>query len=164
MDEIDLQILKLLQADGRMTNAEIARRVDRAPSAVYERIKGLEEDGVIRGYTARIDPRSVGAGLLAFVTVRSSEVGPEEGAAPALAGIPEVQEVHHVAGEDCFLVKVRTRDTESLGRLLRERIGAIESVESTRTTIVLRTDRETPAVSLDAAGSAGSVSDDEAGA
>lgn len=163
MDDIDRHILTLLQDHGRMTNAEIARRVDRAPSAVYERIKGLEEDGVIRGYTARIDSKAVGAGLLAFVAVRSAEVGPEQGTAEALVSMPEVQEVHHVAGEDCFLVKVRTRDTESLGRLLREGIGTIESVESTRTTIVLRTDKETTAVSLEGLGPSGSETDLEAG-
>ena len=143
IDETDRQILDILQKDARTSNAEVARRVGMAPSAVFERIRKLEERGVITGYTARLDPHALGLGLLAFVLVRSDEkLGAPETEA-RLAEIPEVQEVHHIAGEDCFLVKVRAADTESLGRLLRERFGAIETVRSTKTTIVLQTIKET---------------------
>ena len=142
IDDIDRQILDILQQDARTSNAEVARRVGMAPSAVFERIRKLEERGVITGYTARLDPRALGLGLLAFVFVRSDEkLGAPETEA-RLAEIPEAQEVHHIAGEDCFLVKVRAPDTESLGRLLRERFGAIPSVRSTKTTIVLQTIKE----------------------
>jgi len=151
MDQIDRRIVELLQDDGRITHAEIARRVDRAPSAVHERIRSLEEEGVILGYHARIRPAAVDLGLLAFIAVRSTEFGPEQRVVEALTSIPEVQEVHDVAGDDCFLIKVRARDTESLGELLRDRIGCIESVVSTRTTIVLRTDKETPMIPLSTA-------------
>jgi Lrp/AsnC family leucine-responsive transcriptional regulator len=83
--------------------------------------------------------------------VRAEErVGSDE-TAQALAAMPEVQEVHHIAGEDCFLVKVRAPDTDSLGILLRDRIGALPSVRSTRTTIVLRTVKEDPALPTGAA-------------
>ena len=143
IDETDRQILDILQKDARTSNAEIARRVGMAPSAVFERIRKLEERGVITGYTARLDPQALGLGLLAFVFVRSDEkLGAPETEA-RLAEIPEAQEVHHIAGEDCFLVKVRVPDTESLGRLLRERFGAIATVRSTKTTIVLQTIKET---------------------
>jgi Lrp/AsnC family leucine-responsive transcriptional regulator len=143
MDEIDLAILSMLQDDARTSNAEIARRVGMAPSAVFERIRKLEERGVIQGYTARIDPQALGLGLLAFVFVRSEEgLGAPE-TERALAALPEVQELHHVAGEDCFLVKVRLADTAALGRLLRDGVGAIKTVRSTRSTIVLETVKET---------------------
>jgi Lrp/AsnC family transcriptional regulator, leucine-responsive regulatory protein len=143
IDETDRQILDILQKDARTSNAEVARRVGMAPSAVFERIRKLEERGVITGYTARLDPHALGLGLLAFVFVRSDEkLGAPETEA-RLAEVPEAQEVHHIAGEDCFLVKVRAADTESLGRLLRERFGAIETVRSTKTTIVLQTIKET---------------------
>jgi Lrp/AsnC family leucine-responsive transcriptional regulator len=143
IDETDRQILDILQKDARTSNAEVARRVGMAPSAVFERIRKLEERGVITGYTARLNPHALGLGLLAFVFVRSDEkLGAPETEA-RLAEIPEAQEVHHIAGEDCFLVKVRAADTESLGRLLRERFGAIETVRSTKTTIVLQTIKET---------------------
>ena len=143
MDDIDREILSILQDDARAPNAEIARRVKMAPSAVFERIRKLEERGVIQGYTARIDPSALGLGLLAFVFVRAEEgLGAPE-TERFLAAIPEVQEVHHVAGEDCFLVKVRLPDTAALGRLLRDGIGAIRAVRSTRSTIVLETVKET---------------------
>jgi Lrp/AsnC family transcriptional regulator, leucine-responsive regulatory protein len=143
IDDIDRQILDILQKDARTSNAEVARRVGMAPSAVFERIRKLEERGVIAGYKARLDAHALGLGLLAFVFVRSDEkLGAPETEA-RLAEIPEAQEVHHIAGEDCFLVKVRAPDTESLGRLLRERFGAIPTVRSTKTTIVLQTIKET---------------------
>ncbi|HEX7051695.1 MAG TPA: Lrp/AsnC family transcriptional regulator [Longimicrobiales bacterium] len=146
IDEIDRNILAILQDNARTSNAEVARRVGMAPSAVFERIRKLEERGVIEEYAARLEPRALDRKLLAFVFVRAEEgVGATETSA-SLAAIPEVQEVHHVAGEDCFLVKVRVADTEALGRLLRERVGAIPAVRSTRTTIVLETVKETMAL------------------
>jgi Lrp/AsnC family leucine-responsive transcriptional regulator len=143
IDDIDRKILNILQEDARTSNAEVARRVGMAPSAVFERIKKLEERGVIAGYSARIDPHAVGLGLLAFVFVRSTEGVDASNTERRLVEIPEVLEVHHVAGEDCFLVKIRAPDTESLGGLLRERFGAIKTIQSTRTTIVLQTIKET---------------------
>ena len=154
MDSTTVEILRILQADARTPNAEIARRVSLAPSAVHDRIRKLEERGLVRGYSARLDPRALGLSLLAYVFVRAEErVGSDE-TGERLASIPEVQEVHHIAGEDCFLVKVRAPDTETLGELLRDRIGALPSVRSTRTTIVLRTLKETGALPIGAPGAA----------
>lgn len=149
IDGIDAKILNILQENARTSNAEIARRVGLVPSAVLERIRRLEERGVIKGYEALVSPKEIGLGLLAFVFVRTEEIRGEDKAAGQLARIPEVMEVHHIAGEDCFLVKVRTDDTESLSRLLREKIAAIKSVSSTRTTIVLRTVKETASLPLE---------------
>lgn len=150
IDDKDAEILSLLQENGRISNAEIARRIDLAPSAVFERIRKLEARGAVRSYEARVDPRAVDLGLLAFIFVRSDErLGAPETAAQ-LAAIPAVQEVHHIAGEDCYLAKVRVRDTEALGRLLRESFGAIPSVRATRTTIVLETVKESSRLPLPA--------------
>lgn len=149
-DGIDRQILAILQENGRTSNAEIARRVGMAPSAVLERVRKLEDRGVIEGYAARLSPRALGLGLVAYVFVRADEPLGHEEAGRVLAEVPEVQEVHHVAGEDCYLVKVRTRDPESLGLLLRERFGAIPSVRSTRTTVVLETLKESSALPVEA--------------
>jgi len=88
-------------------------------------------------------PRSLGLGLLAFVAVRSEEASSDQSIARALADCQEVLEVHHVAGDDCYLIKVRARDAEHLGHLLRTRFGRIPGVRSTRTTIVLETVKET---------------------
>jgi Lrp/AsnC family transcriptional regulator, leucine-responsive regulatory protein len=95
-----------------------------------------------------VDPRVVDLGLLAFVAVRSSEHGPEMPLAVALSEIPEVLELHHVAGDDCYLLKVRARDAEHLGRLLRTRISSMPAVTSTRTTIVLETVKESSRLPL----------------
>ncbi|HEX5580424.1 MAG TPA: Lrp/AsnC family transcriptional regulator [Gemmatimonadaceae bacterium] len=139
IDTTDRHILDILQQDARTPNAEIARQVGMAPSATHERLRKLEERGVITGYGVRIAPESVGLGLLAFVHVRADEGVGASDTEQALAAIPEVEELHHVAGEDCFLLKVRAADTAALARLLRERIGEIPTVRSTRTTIVLQT-------------------------
>jgi Lrp/AsnC family leucine-responsive transcriptional regulator len=149
IDASDRQILSILQVNARISNAEIARQVGMAPSAVFERVRKLEERGVIGGYAARIDPKAADLGLLAFIFVRSDDSAGEDDAARVLAALPEVQEVHHVAGEDCFLVKVRTRDTDALGALLRDRVKCIPSVRTTRTTIVLDTIKESPTLPLD---------------
>jgi Lrp/AsnC family leucine-responsive transcriptional regulator len=143
INELDAHILTILQRNSRTSNAEIARQVGLAPSAVFERIRKLEEKGIVQGYTARIDPHAVGLGLVAFTFVRSNDRPGGIRTAELLAEIPEVLEVHHVAGEDCFLVKVRAPDTEALGRLLRERLGKISTITSTRTTIVLESVKET---------------------
>jgi Lrp/AsnC family leucine-responsive transcriptional regulator len=150
IDEIDRQILNILQQNARTSNAEIARQVEMAPSAVLERIRRLEARGVIQGYEARINPEALGLTTLAFVFVRSTDFDGEAKTAELLANIPEVLEAHHIAGEDCFLMKVRTRDAKTLGRLLRERIGATGTVQSTRTTIVLETVRESTQLPLGA--------------
>jgi Lrp/AsnC family leucine-responsive transcriptional regulator len=142
IDDIDLRILGLLQGHARISNAEIARQVGLAPSATLERLRKLESRGIVQGYTARLAARPLGYGLLAFVFVRSDERLGDGTTGPRLAAIPEVQEVHHIAGEDCYLVKVRAADPEHLGRLLREAFGAIPAVRSTRTTIVLETVKE----------------------
>ena len=147
IDGIDTQILSILQENARTSNAEIGRRIGLVPSAVHERIRKLEERGVIEGYAVRIAPKAADVGLLAFIFVRSDESPGEDQAADDLAARPEVQEVHHVAGEDCFLVKVRARDTDALGALLRDLKG-IPSVRATRTTIVLDTIKESAALPL----------------
>ena len=149
INEIDRKILRILQENSRTTNAEIARQVGMAPSAIMERIRKLEERGVIKGYGAQLAGHAIGRGLLAFIFVRLEDMAGESKAARAMARLPEALEVHHVAGEDCFLVKVRAENTEALGRLLREQIGTIKGVRSTRTTIVLRTEKEATTLPFD---------------
>lgn len=149
-DSIDNKIATILQQNARTSNAEIARHLNMAPSAILERIRKLEARGIITGYEARVAAKQVGLGLLAFVFVRSDDRTGEESTGRQLAAFPEVQEVHHVAGEDCYLVKVRARDPEDLHRILRDRFGSIRDIRSTRTTIVLTTLKESAVLPMPA--------------
>ncbi len=143
LDPTDQKILSLLQENARTSNAEIARQLGMASSAIFERIKKLEQKQVITGYEVRLRPKALGLGLLCFVFVRVDEPGGAVGTGERLTAIPEVLEVHHVAGEDCYLVKCRAADTDDFARILKERFGAIPAIRSTRTIIVLGSLKET---------------------
>ena len=142
MDDRDLNLLALLQRDARTTIADLARALGIAASAVHERIRKLERRGILRGYTARLDPAALGQSLLAFIFVQADERPGGEDLGEVLAAVPEVQEVHHIAGEDCYLVKVRCASTTALGQLLKERLGPLPEVRRTRTIVVLGTVKE----------------------
>jgi len=148
IDETDRKIMNILQEDARISNADVARHLNMAPSAIFERLRKLEARGVIQRYETRFDPVALDLGLLAYVFVRSEERLTETSTGEQLAAMPEVQEVHHIAGEDCYLVKVRVANTAALSCLLRERFGAIPSVRSTRTTVVLATLKETASLPI----------------
>ncbi|OGU55670.1 MAG: AsnC family transcriptional regulator [Ignavibacteria bacterium RBG_13_36_8] len=147
-DEKDLKILNLLQNDARITNAEIARQVEMAPSAVLERIRKLEEKGIISGYEAKIDNNKLNLGLTAFLSIKTADRAGEITTALEISKIPEVQEVHHVAGDDCYLIKVKAKDNQALAKLMREKLGQISSITSTKTTIVLETVKESSKIPL----------------
>jgi Lrp/AsnC family leucine-responsive transcriptional regulator len=147
IDAVDKAILNILQQEGRISNADIARQINLAPSAVLERIRKLEERNIIRGYAADVDPKALDYGLSAIIAVRTSECG--EGVGEQLSAVPEVQEVYEVAGDDCFYIKVLTHDAESLGLFLREKIKAIPNVINTRTTVILKTFKQGTKVPVD---------------
>ena len=142
LDEVDHQILSLIHKNARISNAEIARKIGMVPSGVFERLRKLQEKKVILGYEAKLNPRALGLRLTAFIFVRTTDRVGSLDTAERLAEIPEVEEVHHIAGDDCYLVKMRASDAEDLGQILRRGLGAIDSVDSTRTTIVLKTLKE----------------------
>ncbi|MDQ3652029.1 MAG: Lrp/AsnC family transcriptional regulator [Acidobacteriota bacterium] len=152
VDEKDLKILEMLQREGRASNVDLARALELTPSATLERVRKLEERGLIQGYMALLDPQALGLGLVAFIFVRVDDrddiLGRAESTAEALAALPSVQELHHLAGEDCFLIKVRARDTDDLYRILRDDIGKFKAIRGTRTTIVLKTVKETPRLAV----------------
>ena len=142
LDRVDLSILRLMQENARISNADMARELEMAPSAVLERVKKLEQKNVILQYTTRISPAAVGQKLLAFISMKASDGMGSSVTAKELAKIAEVQEVHHIAGDDCYLVKVRTADSASLMDLMRNSFSKIPNILSTRTTIVLETVKE----------------------
>lgn len=131
LDSTDWRILEALQADGRASYAELARAVSMSPSAVTERVRRLEESGVITGYSAVLDPDRLGLSIMAFVRLRY----PTNNYRPFHALVdstPEVVEAHHVTGEDCFVLKVLARSM----RHLEEVTGRISTLGPVTTTIV----------------------------
>lgn len=142
LDKIDYSILRLMQENARITNADLARELNMAPSGVLERVKKLEQKNVILQYTARLNPVPLQQKLLAFVFMKAADGLGCSNTGKELARIPEVQEVHHIAGEDCYLIKIRTEDSHSLMELMRNQFSKIKNILSTRTTIVLETVKE----------------------
>ena len=142
LDHIDLAILRLMQANARISNVDLAKSLELVPSAVLERVKKLEKKKVITGYYAKVNPVAVDLKLLAFISMKSSQSFSGNDTARELAKIPDVQEVHVIAGDDCFLVKVRTADSASLMALLRDSFSKVPNILSVKTTIVLETVKE----------------------
>lgn len=149
IDELDTAILMMLQENARVSQADIARAVGIVPSAVLERIRKLEAKRLIKGYAAQIDPDAVDRSMLAFVAVRTADRPGETRVARAVAAVPDVLEVHHVAGDDCLLLKIRARNPSHLSQILRDRLGPIDGIRSTRTTIVLETVKEESRLPID---------------
>ncbi|WP_184548706.1 Lrp/AsnC family transcriptional regulator [Mucilaginibacter sp. FT3.2] len=142
LDKTDLHILRLMQDNARISNADLARELGMAPSGILERVKKLEQKNVIQQYVTRINPVALQQKMLAFIFMRSADGMGSEQTTRELAKIPEVQEVHSIAGDDCYLVKVRTYDSASLMQLIRTHFSKIPNILSTRTTIVLETVKE----------------------
>jgi len=142
LDKTDLQILRLMQENARISNADLARELGMAPSGVLERVKKLEQKNVVMQYTTRINPGALQQKMLAFIFMKAADGPGCNDTARELAKVPEVQEVHHIAGDDCYLVKVRTYDSASLMHLMRNNFSKIPNLLSTRTTIVLETVKE----------------------
>lgn len=139
MDPTDFEIVAALAFDGRMTFSDLATRVGLSGPSVAERVRRLESAGVIRGYAALLDPEALDAGLAAFVAVTLASPADRAGFLAAIAEEPAVLELHHVAGDDDFLLKVRCSSTRDLDRVVSESIKGIAGVARTRTTVVLST-------------------------
>ena len=140
VDAIDRRILRLLAADGRASYQSVADEVGLSRPAVMERVKRLEERGFIKGYGARLDRAKAGYPVTAFVAVRygSPEYVGDEPRMRELEHHPGVLECHHVAGDDCYIMKVVAPDLEGVQAILRGLVGAHQAI-NTRTTIVLST-------------------------
>jgi Lrp/AsnC family leucine-responsive transcriptional regulator len=149
IDDISLKILKILQKKARISNAEVARQVGMAPSAVLERIRKLEKSGLIDGYEVRLNPERFGKSQVAFIHLRIDGKAQTDALVKRLAALPQIQEIHFVAGRDSFLLKVRETDTKTLGKLVSKKIAAFPGVRSTDTTIVMNTFKESARIPID---------------
>src|SRR5262245_17365006 len=137
MDTTDERLVTLLQENGRSTQLELAKEIGLSQPATAERIKKLEERGVILGYSARVDAAKLGRDVTAFIGVSIEHPKYFEAFTKKVLAHPEVLEAHRVAGSDSYLLKVKTQNTISLDRLLVEELRTIAGVTRTHTTIVL---------------------------
>jgi Lrp/AsnC family leucine-responsive transcriptional regulator len=151
LDAIDLEILRLLQDDGRISNAELAQRVGLAPPTVLRRVKLLEERGYIKGYVALVDPLAIGLTVTAYIFVETAAGCHLSETETFLAQLPGIQEIHHLIGEWCFLLKVRTANPQTLEQLVYQQLRNHPHVRRTLTTLATSSPFETTALPLPAA-------------
>lgn len=149
IDEKSLQILKILQQKARVPNVEVARQVNLAPSAVLERIRKLEKQGIIDGYEVILNPKRFNKSLVVFVHVYLISATDKKQTADALMLIPEIQELHFITGNDCYLLKMRVADISQLNDILENKISSIKQVRRTETSVALSTIKETSQIPLD---------------
>ncbi|PSB08200.1 Lrp/AsnC family transcriptional regulator [filamentous cyanobacterium CCP2] len=143
LDEIDYKVLQALMTQGRITWSELASILELSAPATADRVRRLEERGVIQGYAALIDAESIGCDLTAFITVSLAHPNQRLDFLKKVEELPEIQECHHVTGEDDYWMKVRCRNTKDLERLISDELKGTLGYLKTRTTIVLSTVKET---------------------
>jgi Lrp/AsnC family leucine-responsive transcriptional regulator len=138
VDDVDRRIIAALRTNGRVTYADLGRQVGLSASAVHERVGKLENTGVIVGYHAVVDPRTVGLGVTALVGIQLSDNAEQEDVATSLGSQHEVESCYAVAGDEAFVVKVRVGTVDDLEHTLG-RLRRLRGVSRTRTTVVLST-------------------------
>jgi Lrp/AsnC family transcriptional regulator, leucine-responsive regulatory protein len=149
IDEISLKILKILQDKARIPNVEVARQVGLVPSAVLERIRKLEKLGFIDGYEVRLNPQRFHRTLVGFIHIKTHPAETGNDLVRELSAWDEVQEVHFIAGDDGYLIKVRVSAPQDLDYLVRKRIAGLTGVQSTRSYIAMATFKETARIPID---------------
>jgi len=140
IDELDRKILSMIQYNARASFADIAKKLGVSEGTIHIRVKKLQKNGVIKGFYTILSPDKLDKGLLAFIAIRVSS--PDyRNVVSELARIPDIHEIHEVTGEFYSILKVRTRDKDTLANII-DNIGAIKGVLSTYTMLVLKTDKE----------------------
>jgi Lrp/AsnC family transcriptional regulator, leucine-responsive regulatory protein len=159
MDDVDRTLLVALQTNGRISNADLARAVDLAPSSTLERVRRLEERGLIRGYRAVLDPPALGYQVQAMVLISLDrhQAGPIDEFEARVRAVPEVVTCLHVTGRYDYVLHVVVRDIDHLRNLLTHVLGAIRGVEKQETFLVLSTVKEDLGLTLD--GTSGEAAD-----
>jgi Lrp/AsnC family transcriptional regulator, leucine-responsive regulatory protein len=150
LDDIDLQILAILQADGRITNADLAKKVGLSPPSVLQRVRSLEKANLIRGYHALLDAERLGLRItaLAMVSLSLHQEQPIERFRRSIQDIPEILECYHVSGEFDFLMKIQVKDIRAYEALIREKISKIKGIRQIKTSFVLGMPKHTTQIPL----------------
>jgi Lrp/AsnC family transcriptional regulator, leucine-responsive regulatory protein len=150
LDETDIQLLNLLQRDGRITNADLAKAVGLSAPSVLQRVRALEKAGIIKDYVTVLDAEKLGRKLTAFINVSLSlhESQPIERFRKAVGEIPEVIEVYNITGDYDFMLKVQCRDMRQYEAILRDKITKIRGIGKLNTSFVLATSKQTQEIPL----------------
>jgi Lrp/AsnC family leucine-responsive transcriptional regulator len=148
-DELDSKAIEILSTAGRMSWADLASRLGLSAPAAAERVRKLEERGVIRGFAALVEPEALGLDLLAFVAVTIERPEHRGTFLEWVGRCPFVLECHHISGDDDYLIKMRCRGTRELERLISEEMKSLPGVVRTRTSIALSTVKETVVLPVD---------------
>ena len=150
LNRTDRKLLEILQRDGRLTNLEVAGRVNLSPSACLRRIRALENAGVVRRYVALVDPRKVGLGLMAFVNVKLEKRGrmPTDTFARAVKDWPEVLACHSLTGDMDYLLRVQVEDLDHFSRFVMDSLLKHPGVLDVKSSFVLEEVKETTALPL----------------
>ncbi len=151
LDSTDKLILQILQEEGRLSNAELARRVSLSPPATHARMRRLEDEGYIQGYAALLDREKAGFDMLCFVQISLQLHQPQqvEAVRAAIREMPEVLECHHITGEYDYLLKVVIHNRKDLERFVLERLTPVPGVARIHTSLVLTEVKATTALPLD---------------
>jgi len=151
MDTIDKNIIETLQRQGRMTNVELARMNDLAPSSMLDRVRRLEERGVIKSYRAVLDPKAIGYQVQAMImiTLDHHQAGSIDSFESRICAVPEVKTCYHLTGQYDYIAHLVVRDIEHLGEMVKHHIGSIPGVEKQETFLVLSTIQEDEGYSLE---------------
>lgn len=151
LDQMDREILRLLQEDGRMSSAELARRVNLSAPGLQKRLKKLEQNGIIDRYVTLVNREALGLDLLCFAQVTLTHHQPEcvNNFCTQVQGLPEILECHYLAGEFDYLLKFVVANHQHLEKLLREKIIPIAGVDKIRTSIVLNEVKASTSLPLD---------------
>ncbi len=150
LDKIDRKLLAELQAEGRVTNVDLAARVGLTAPPCLRRVRALEEEGVIRGYHADLDPSKLGFAITVFamVSLRSQAEEDLRGFEEHMKGLPEVRECHMLNGEIDFILKIVSHDLQSFQEFLTSKLTPAPNVASVKTSLTIRTAKNEPGVPL----------------
>ncbi len=148
LDETDIRLLAILQTDGRITNADLAKRVGLSPPSVLQRVRALERAGLVKAYVALLDAEKLGlkTTVLAMISLSMHQDQPIERFRKAVMEIDEVVECYHVSGEYDFLLKILVKDIKGYELLIREKLSKIRGIHQIRSSFVLGTNKHTTKV------------------
>ncbi len=151
LDDIDRRLLSELQDEGRITNVELAQRVGLTAPPCLRRVRALEEDGVIRGYHAELDPAKLGFSITVFamVSLKSQAEDALREFEVAMRDLPQVREVHMLNGEIDFILKIVARDLQAFQEFLTSQLTPAPNVASVKTSLTIRTSKNQPGVPLE---------------